>query len=134
MSESSREIELWLTYRKLKRQHSVEPDTPSSRRSPGSLGASAPEDTATKASSFIPSPYLMTSGLFGVPDTQDPFPVGSPLKKQRASLGGANDEALLQRMSMSGDVVKTADANQNLDGGVSITEPAVKANNEEEEL
>ena len=88
----------------LKRQHSVELNegSPATRKSPASntptrgstpplifSNTTTPPTLFTSVSQDIKTPKLLEEGI-----------VGSPLKKQRASLSGLDDEAMRQRLGL----------------------------------
>lgn len=88
----------------LKRQHSAELNegSPATRKSPASntptrgstpplvsSNAATPPTLFTSVSQDLKTPKLLEEGI-----------VGSPLKKQRASLSGLDDEAMRQRLGL----------------------------------
>ena len=89
-----------LTMKKLKRQHSIEPPTSTSTehnsstagKSPKIAGASPADDSPQILSSAAYDPSVESKSSF------DPDLIGSPLKKQRASLTGVDSE--LRRSSV----------------------------------
>jgi len=119
---------------KLKRQHSTEAvntGSPATRKSPASnsptTGTTPP--TASDISSTPPS--LLTNAAFerAAEALSDEAIVGSPLKKQRASLSGIDDEAMRKRLGLGvsggiGDVL----------GRINQSDAASKKVDEDEEL
>lgn len=128
----------------LKRQHSAEPlssggatstDTPVSGTSPpASIGRSI---TPPKATPVKPAEPVQPTG-----DVTDAF-LGSPLKKQRASVSGADENALRRRIAESsgriGEVLGDSSDNKTAISGafgdnITSQPPAVALPNEDEEL
>lgn len=71
----------------LKRAHSADPDSASSPRKSPSAGIATPPETVAPGGL---APLGGAAGIFGKSLTDDSNVVGSPLKKARASLGGAD--------------------------------------------
>lgn len=133
-----------LTFTQLKRQHSAEPpssggatstDTPvSGTTPPASAGRSI---TPPKATPVKPAEPVQPTG-----DVTDAF-VGSPLKKQRASVSGADENALRRRIAESSGRINEVlgDSSDNKTAStaafgdkINPQPPAVASQNEDEEL
>lgn len=89
----------------LKRQHSAEPlnaASPATRRSPASntptRGTTPPHFLNSTASPALPPP----ASIFDLeaPQAFDETNIGSPLKRQRASVTGLDDEAMKRRLGL----------------------------------
>lgn len=133
-----------LTLPQLKRQHSAEPlssggatsnDTPASGTTPppASIGRSI---TPPKATPVKPSEPALPTG-----DVTEAF-LGSPLKKQRASVSGADENALRRRIAESSgrinEVLGNSDDKKVSTGSfgdkIASQPPAAISQNEDEEL
>ncbi|KAI4166167.1 MAG: hypothetical protein LQ342_000053 [Letrouitia transgressa] len=124
---------------RLKRQHSAEPlnaGSPATRKSPASnspTAGSTPSDAPNLATT---PPALLPSMAFDLGSSKalDSGPVGSPLKKARASLSGLDEETMGKRLGLGlsgtvADAISQA-AKQGQDDSKMEKEPA----NEQEEL
>lgn len=103
----------------LKRQHSADllnATSPATRRSPASntpTGGSTPPPNLNSAASPA---VLLPSSIFDLeaPRAFDETIIGSPLKKQRASVTGLDDEAMKRRLGLglsgaTGDILAPID-------------------------
>ncbi|KAH8598836.1 hypothetical protein B0O99DRAFT_614291 [Bisporella sp. PMI_857] len=116
---------------KLKRQHSAEPLSALSRKSPGSIGSTSVGETPPAEVETGPAPTgLLQNSVFGssVPDDSV---IGSPLKKHRASLYDVDNDTMQKRLgtgfSSGLDVVAAAEA-----ANLPLPEPAMKDGDDEE--
>ena len=109
-----------LTIEQLKRQHStdaVNAGSPAMHRSPASNTPTAGSETPPSASNLSTTPpALLTSAAYDKRQEKEPDEVviGSPLKKQRASLPGLDDEVMRKRFGLglsgnTGDVLGAID-------------------------
>ncbi|KAI9815271.1 MAG: hypothetical protein M1827_002751 [Pycnora praestabilis] len=102
---------------KLKRQHSAEPlnaGSPSTRKSPASNSPVGGSPPPTSSSALATPPTVFDPLSTNVPNVPDEAIVGSPLKRQRASLPGFADEDMRRRLGLGlagaiGDVLGPMD-------------------------
>lgn len=130
---------------RLKRQHSSDDIAPEKKESPGS-GVTPPalSNTTSPTAPLNTAGFPETSKLLAEPVNNDTF-IGSPLKKQRASVSGADENLLRRRMeaepsSSLSEALGVTSAKPAMNTSNSFgeelksKEPAQQANDEDEEL
>ncbi|KAH8884671.1 hypothetical protein GQ53DRAFT_829626 [Thozetella sp. PMI_491] len=124
---------------RLKRAHSADPDSTASPRKSPSAAPSGEETTPTPATSHVES--IKTTGILAK-SLPDETTIGSPLKKARPSIGGADSESAKINARFPpalGDVLAKAEAAQAAKAAAAAGPPAAPAPasnqmEEEEEL
>ena len=110
-----------LTISKLKRQHSAEDLDAGSQATRKSPASNSPTAGSTPPQPTAPTPTVLTSASYDVatPKVLEEGIIGSPLKKQRASLSGVDDEAMRKRLGLGlsgvmGDVMARIDQDKEI--------------------
>lgn len=110
-----------MTISKLKRQHSAEDLDAGSQATRKSPASNTPTAGSTPPQPTAPTPTVLTSASYDVatPKALEEGIIGSPLKKQRASLSGVDDEAMRKRLGLGlsgvmGDVMARIDQDQEI--------------------
>ena len=114
----------------LKRQHSAEPLN--SRKSPSSVGTPAPGTTPPETAQEPPIPLEISNTMFGSSKFPDESVIGSPLKKQRASIYDTDDGEMKRLLNKTGFQAPASNILGLAEAGQSAQTSLVKTEVEEE--